>query len=235
MRPVWPCSTSPSSRRRARADVPRPATPESSRGLLARSAPRAARRRARCPARCDSRRARLATPAFFSADASPPATWPAASPSPAESGPAAMIGPIPREERRRLPPAPDRSAHRASRPRVNPRYRRLARHPSVAASAPSSSWLRDSTEISSRETPYSWSARAAAAAAAGLANNARTRGGAIGGMLLRLTMSPFRYRGGWRRPRRRLDRLPPRDRRCPASPSSMAENPSHARSPVAAA
>ena len=60
-----------------------------------------------------------------------------------------------------------------------------------SASAPSSSWLRESTEISSRETPYSCSARAAAAAAAGLANNARTRGCAIGGMLLRLTMSPF--------------------------------------------
>ena len=60
-----------------------------------------------------------------------------------------------------------------------------------SASAPSSSWLRESTEISSREMPYSCSARAAAAAAAGLPNNARTRGCAIGGMLLRLTCLPL--------------------------------------------
>src|SRR5829696_194595 len=45
--------------------------------------------------------------------------------------------------------------------------------------------------MSSRATPRSCSARAAAAAAAGLPNNASTRGWAISGMLLRLTMSHF--------------------------------------------
>ena len=53
-----------------------------------------------------------------------------------------------------------------------------------SASAPSSSWLRDTTEICSRVTPAACRARAAAAAAA-VEKSARTRGCDIGGMLLR--------------------------------------------------
>ena len=159
-------STHPSWRCRPRRFRPQTARPGRRTGFRSRRGRQAGRCRPRLRAathrhgRAGRQRLR-ARPRCF------PATCPAASPKSAASGPAVTMGPMPGITRATAastwpPSSPSRAAGRESS-RSTPGEASIC-----AASAPSSSWLRATTEIWSRSMPRACAERAPAAAAAAL-------------------------------------------------------------------
>ena len=129
--PRWPRSgwaTFPSSRRRARADERRPGSSR----IVSRSRRRMHRQQhaALLDIPHDVVGALGGNAGVLERRPDPPATWPAASPRPAESGPAATIGPMPGMTTA-IAASTCRSTRRVAPPRVNPRCRRRATRPSV--------------------------------------------------------------------------------------------------------
>ena len=107
----------------------------------------------------------------------PPARWPAASPSPAASGPSATIGPMPGITSAIAASRCAAELAEPSTPDANPRSRNPATPPTARASI---AFLvvraRDDRNLDLAECPSPRSSRPAAAAADGSENSARTSG-----------------------------------------------------------